>query len=259
MPNGLNRSRIEYRVLILTGVLGLVIWLADTTLDYLYYFEGSWTELLFINVPSHELYLRTVPIVVLLVFGLAISALLARQKRIELDLRAREKDSSFLAALVASSDDAIIGKNLDGAILSWNEGAEPIYGYSAAEAVGQSVAMLLPPDRADELAILLAKIKRGERVEHFQTDRLTKDGRRLVMSLTISPIRDIAGRFPGADYGGATYYPRLWPGLGGLAQPANGSGGAPGPAGRRTSSRSGADCAGRPSPFAQQYGAGFAE
>lgn len=199
MSKGLNRLRIEYRVLILAVLLSGLIWLVDAILDYFFFFEASWAELLFSNVSSHELYMRTVPIVVLLVFGLAISVLLARQKRIELDLRAREKDSSYLAALVASSDDAIIGKTLDGAILSWNEGAERIYGYSAAEAVGQSVAILLPPDRADELAILLDKIKQGESVEHFQTNRLTKDGRRLVMSLTISPIRDTAGQIVGAS------------------------------------------------------------
>src|SRR5688572_27012505 len=104
-----------------------------------------------------------------------------------------------LAAIVESSDDAIIGKNLDGVITSWNRGAERLYGYTAEEAVGRPLAMLVRPDHPDELAGLLARIRRGERIEHFESVRIRKDGTRLDVSLTISPIEDAAGRVVGAS------------------------------------------------------------
>ena len=104
-----------------------------------------------------------------------------------------------LAAIVESSDDAIIGKDLTGIIQSWNRGAERIFGYSAEEAVGQNVSMLTAPDRADEIPNILERISRGERVDHYQTKRRTKDGRTLSVSLTVSPIRDAAGKIVGAS------------------------------------------------------------
>jgi two-component system, cell cycle sensor histidine kinase and response regulator CckA len=104
-----------------------------------------------------------------------------------------------MAAIVDSSDDAIVGKRLDGTIQSWNVAAERLYGYSAAEAIGRSMTMLLPPDRPDEEKQILERLSRGERVEHFETVRLRKDGREIQVSTTISPIRDRSGRFIGAS------------------------------------------------------------
>jgi len=103
-----------------------------------------------------------------------------------------------LAAIVKSSDDAIIGKTLDGCVTSWNAGAERLFGYSAAEAIGRPVTFLIPPDRIDEEAALLARLSRGERVEHFETLRRRKDGRLIPVSLSISPIKNRQGRIVGA-------------------------------------------------------------
>ena len=104
-----------------------------------------------------------------------------------------------LAAIVESSDDAIIGKSLDGLITSWNRGAERLYGYTAAEVLGQPIALLIPPDMPDELPGLLRRLMRGERIEHYETQRVCKDGTRIDVSLTISPIRDSTGRIIGAS------------------------------------------------------------
>jgi PAS domain S-box-containing protein len=103
-----------------------------------------------------------------------------------------------LAAIVESSDDAIIGKTLDGIITSWNEGAQRVYGYSAKETVGQPISMLVPPGRPEEIPAILESIRRGEKVDHFETVRETKDGRRLDVELTVSPIRNVAGDIVGA-------------------------------------------------------------
>lgn len=100
---------------------------------------------------------------------------------------------SHLAAIVESSDDAIISKSLEGIILSWNKGAERIFGYSAEEVIGKSILILIPPDRVDEEPAILEKLKRGERIDHYETVRVTKDGRKVDISLTISPIRDNSG------------------------------------------------------------------
>lgn len=100
---------------------------------------------------------------------------------------------ALLAAIVASSDDAIISKTLEGRILTWNAGAERLFGYSATEAVGQPITLLIPPERHEEEASILARLRRGEHLEHFETVRVTKDGRRLDISLTVSPVRDAAG------------------------------------------------------------------
>jgi PAS domain S-box-containing protein len=110
-----------------------------------------------------------------------------------------EQAQSLLAAIVESSDDAIISKTLEGTILSWNAGAERLFGYSAAEAQGRPIAMLVPPDRASEVAAILEKIKRGECVEHYETVRIRKDGRRIDISVTVSPIKDATGRVHAAS------------------------------------------------------------
>jgi PAS domain S-box-containing protein len=110
-----------------------------------------------------------------------------------------ERAMSSLAAIVDSSDDAIISKNLDGIITTWNSGAARIFGYTAEEAIGRHITMLIPPDRLDEEVTIIDRLKRGERIDHFETVRLCKDGRALDMSLTISPVRDRDGRIVGAS------------------------------------------------------------
>ena len=107
--------------------------------------------------------------------------------------------SSLLSAIVESSDDAIVSKDLNGVITSWNKGAERLFGYTAEEAVGQSIAILIPLERRDEEPAILARLRRGERVEHFQTIRVRKDGSRLNISLTVSPVKDADGRIVGAS------------------------------------------------------------
>jgi two-component system sensor kinase FixL len=107
--------------------------------------------------------------------------------------------SSLLAAVVASSDDAIISKTLAGIITSWNASAERIFGYSAAEAIGGPVSMLAPPGNADEMPALLARVSRGERIEHFETSRRHKNGTLVAVSLSISPIHDSDGKIVGAS------------------------------------------------------------
>jgi PAS domain S-box-containing protein len=104
-----------------------------------------------------------------------------------------------LAAIVESSDDAIISKDLAGNIVSWNQGAERLFGYTAQEIVGKPLALLVPPDHPKELPQLMERLQRGERIEHFETERLRKDGSRVQVSLTISPVRDAEGRVIGAS------------------------------------------------------------
>ena len=106
---------------------------------------------------------------------------------------------SHLAAIVDSSDDAIISKTLQGVITSWNRGAERIFGYTAIEAVGRSIYLIIPDDRRGEEEMVLSRLVRGERIDHFETQRQAKDGRRLDISLTVSPIRDAEGRLVGAS------------------------------------------------------------
>src|SRR5579871_5865627 len=103
------------------------------------------------------------------------------------------------AALVESSDDAIVSKSLQGIITSWNQGAERLFGYTAAEAVGQSIKILIPPDRLHEEDIVLERIGRGERVSAFDTVRWRKDGTLVDVSVSVSPIRDVTGTVVGAS------------------------------------------------------------
>ena len=109
------------------------------------------------------------------------------------------RQAAVFAAMVEHSDDAIIGKSLAGQIETWNTGATRLYGYTAAEAIGQPISLLAPPDHTDELPGLLARIARGERVDHFETVRMRKDGSRVDVSLTISPIRNGAGEIIAAS------------------------------------------------------------
>jgi PAS domain S-box-containing protein len=116
------------------------------------------------------------------------------------DITARkraEEENLHLASIVESSNDAIIGMTLDGTITSWNQGAESIYGYTAHEMLGRQISLLTPPDRAGELSEILDNIEQGQRVSHLETVRLRKDGQLIDISLTISPIKDTAGRIIG--------------------------------------------------------------
>jgi len=121
---------------------------------------------------------------------------------IRADITARKQAEETLArqaAIIDSSDDAIISKTLNGVIMSWNGGAQKLFGWSAAETLGQPMLLLFPPDRVQEEADILARIGRGESVDHFETVRMHKSGRQIEVSVTISPIKDARGRIIGAS------------------------------------------------------------
>jgi hypothetical protein len=107
--------------------------------------------------------------------------------------------SALLSAIVDSSDDAIVSKDLNGVIMSWNRAAERLFGYTAAEAIGKPILLIIPPERVDEEPKILERLRRGERVDHFETIRMHKNGTRLNISLTISPVKDGSGRIVGAS------------------------------------------------------------
>jgi PAS domain S-box-containing protein len=107
--------------------------------------------------------------------------------------------SGWLAAIVESSDDAIVSKTLEGTITSWNPAAERLFGYAAEEVIGRPIAILAPPDRENEMPAILERIRRGGKVRHFETVRRHKDGSLIDISLTVSPIRDLMGQIIGAS------------------------------------------------------------
>src|SRR5262249_44578056 len=115
------------------------------------------------------------------------------------DMVETDRARALYAAIIESSDDAIISKDLNGVITSWNQGARRIFGYTAAEAIGRPVTMLMPPERYDEEPGILAAVRRGDRIDHYETIRRHKDGTLLDISLTVSPIRDEHGRIIGAS------------------------------------------------------------
>ena len=129
----------------------------------------------------------------------------ASQKRIEpkraeeVQQLLAEEEPARLAAIVESSDDAIISKTLEGTITSWNKGAERIYGYRVEEAIGQPVSILVPSERPDEIPNILENLRHGEQVEHYESVRVTKAGRRLDISLSVSPIKDSEGNVVGGS------------------------------------------------------------
>src|SRR5437879_2905901 len=104
-----------------------------------------------------------------------------------------EEIQSRVAAIVASSDDAIVGTDLNGIVQSWNAGAERMFGYTAAEMIGEPITRIVPSERLHEETEILERLKRGQRVDHFETVRVHKDGTLLDVSVTISPIRDASG------------------------------------------------------------------
>jgi PAS domain S-box-containing protein len=114
-------------------------------------------------------------------------------------LRENEDRLSRLASIVDSSDDGIVSKNLNGVITSWNRGAERVFGYTAEEAIGQPITIVIPKDRHDEERTILTRIRRGERIDHFETVRQRKDGSLIVVSLTVSPVKSANGEIVGAS------------------------------------------------------------
>jgi PAS domain S-box-containing protein len=115
------------------------------------------------------------------------------------DRKQGEEARALLAGIVESSDDAIISKNLNGIITSWNAGAQRIFGYAASETIGQSITMIIPAERRSEETEILARLSRGDTIDHFETQRVTKDGRRVAISLTVSPVRNRHGVVIGAS------------------------------------------------------------
>jgi PAS domain S-box-containing protein len=105
----------------------------------------------------------------------------------------------MLAAIIESSDDAIISKTLDGVITSWNHSAQMMFGYSAEEAIGKNITLIIPPDRLQEENLIISKVRSGEKIDHFETIRHTKYGSEIYISLTVSPIKDSKGRIIGAS------------------------------------------------------------
>src|SRR5436190_2052381 len=116
----------------------------------------------------------------------------------KLENRLSANPEAWLAAIVESSDDAIVGKTLGGVIRSWNAGAQRVFGYEAHEIIGQSVLVLIPPELQHEEKEIVARLTRGERVDHHETTRLRKDGSSVEVSLSVSPIHDRSGRIVGA-------------------------------------------------------------
>lgn len=109
------------------------------------------------------------------------------------------EEAAYLAAIVDSSDDAIISKNLSGIIRTWNKGAERIFGYKAGEVIGRPILVLIPAHLHHEEDAILSRLRNGERIDHFETVRLRKDGALINISLTVSPVRDATGRIIGAS------------------------------------------------------------
>ena len=124
---------------------------------------------------------------------------ITERKQAERALRDNEQQLGALASIVESSDDAIVSKSLDGIIKSWNRGAERIFGYTAEEAIGQPITIVIPEDRLDEERTILNRIRRGERIDHYETVRRRKHGSLIVISLTVSPIKDAEGKIIGAS------------------------------------------------------------
>lgn len=167
---------------------------------------GTW----FFVAPRHSFFIASPVNQVNLTFFVLISIGLVTISIRERRARARElvaqeqlartgRELERLAAIVESSDDAIIGKDLEGTILSWNAGAQRLYGYGPAEVIGKPITILQPTDEPGETTALLERVRNGEPIQHFETMRRTRDGRSLPVSLTISPVRDSSGTIVGVS------------------------------------------------------------
>ena len=124
---------------------------------------------------------------------------ITERKRVEAALRESEQRLRWSASIVESSDDAIVSKNLDGIITSWNRGAARIFGYTADEAIGQPITIVIPQDRQNEERAILTRLRRGEHIDHFETVRQNKHGSLIVVSLTVSPVKNAEGKIVGAS------------------------------------------------------------
>ena len=133
----------------------------------------------------------------ILVFVIEVTDAVILRNRNMAERKIAEEKSAKLAAIIESSDDAIISKTLDSVITSWNDSAQRIFGYTAEEIIGETIYKLIPPDRLEEEPQILSRIKSGERVEHFETRRLTKDGQLIDVSVTVSPLKDLEGNIIG--------------------------------------------------------------
>ncbi len=146
-----------------------------------------------VGSPSAEVLVSALArMIVFIVIGTVVSYLSGRM----------QQDASLCrrsVSMLESSDDAVVGKTLDGIITDWNSGAERLYGYTAREIIGKPVRLLTPPDRPDDVPRLIERIRRGERIERYETDRITKDGRSIQVSLSLSPIKDAHGAIIGAS------------------------------------------------------------
>jgi PAS domain S-box-containing protein len=141
---------------------------------------------------NESLLLLQVFVVAVAITALVLAAVVTEHKRAQSEL-------SFLASIVESTDDAVIGKTLEGTLVSWNEGAEQVFGYAAREIIGRSISVLIPSDRTDELPYILETVGQGNHIEFFETQRLRKDGTPIDVSLTISPIKTRSGEVIGAS------------------------------------------------------------
>ncbi|HSF24329.1 MAG TPA: PAS domain S-box protein, partial [Blastocatellia bacterium] len=142
--------------------------------------------------PNDSLLLLQISVATNGITFLILAGVVAERKR-------AEQAVFFPASIVESTHDAVIGKTLDGRVLSWNKGAERLYGYAAEEVIGRSISILIPPERADELPRILEQIARGERIDRLETERVKKDGQRVLVSLTVSQIKNSAGKVVGAS------------------------------------------------------------
>jgi PAS domain S-box-containing protein len=162
-------------------------------------FAHTWTEAIALLV---FVVFSMLLVAIVTALNRAIDRSLVLEQSLEAEIercRRAERDSRRLAAMVESSEDAIIAKDLNGIITSWNKGAEQLFGYSAEEVVGQPVSILIPSDRQDEEPTILARLRRGERIDHYETVRQRKDGSLIDISLTVSPIIDTDGTIIGAS------------------------------------------------------------
>jgi PAS domain S-box-containing protein len=165
-----------------------------------YFFMDARLSFGFPDAPAvsvHLVYLVGCALIILL--GMAARRRQARGDRYLEALTESKESGSWLAAIVSASNDAIVGKTLDGSILSWNAGAEHLFGYTAGEAVGRPSNLIVPPELREEERSILERLGQGETIGHFETVRVHKDGRRIDVSLTVSPIRDESGRIVGVS------------------------------------------------------------
>jgi PAS domain S-box-containing protein len=142
--------------------------------------------------PNEALLLLQAFLGTMAVMSIMIAAVVAERKRDEAAL-------AHLASIVEFSDDAIISKTLDGVVTSWNAGAERLFGYTPTEAIGRSISFIIPPDHPNELLRILARLKRGEHIQPYETARIRKDGTRVQVSVTVSPLRSSSGSIIGAS------------------------------------------------------------